>query len=34
MTEPIYKALFTGLVLGMLFATITFMVGYYADVIK
>ena len=30
MNEPIYKALFTGLILGMLFALVAISIGYYA----
>lgn len=33
MTDGTYKALFTGIVIGLLFSLVTFTVGFYAGTI-
>ncbi len=34
MTDNTYKALFTGLVMGLVFSMVIYMTGYYVSVMK
>jgi len=34
MNDNTYKALFTGIVIGLVFSIVTYMMGYYVSVLK